>query len=1366
MHVLSVTKIRRVPVFCLAFILTCLVSLASWADDLEIYLGTGNQAVTYNPNVLFIMDTSGSMSGKDGTSQTRLLRVQNALNAALSSATNINAGLMRFSDYGGPILYPVRDIDSVVAPEIITPIAQGVDDAVEVNSTVNTSSTNLILVDGTDTQYTGLRYQKLNIPRNAIITKAYLRFTARVANTENAVIQIHAELSGSAADFSTSAISTRNLNTQPVIWDSDNIFANTGSVINSPDLSALVQEVVNQNTWCGGNDLALILLGTGSTASAQRQTYGFEQGTGAAPQLVIEYDDSTATGCTAGTFTYQVTDQSENAEERSNGRQSTGSELTFRSQSNDYIGVRFQNINLPQGATVINAYIEFTAYQTNSGSNARMTIQGVNQDDPDDFSPYIRYMLRDKPKTVAVQWENIGAWNRNNTYQTPALTGIVQQILNRSGWQPNNAMMFIFSNFSSAKRGAYTYNGKPSGAAKLIIEYQANAIPGSSSTVRELLQSKVDSLTHSGLTPIVDTLYEAVSYYGGRNVDYGLQRGPNGISSTVRRNTRVSHRLSYTGSDAVRPSGCTEDNLDASACVGEYIPTPATYISPVTDLQCQTNNHIVLLSDGAANNNHSVSKIQTLLGKTCSGSGGEKCGLDLVDNVSQSNSSAIGARVITHTIGFAANATANNFLNQLALRGGGGFYQADNSNELVDAFQQILRSVKDVNATFVSPGVAVNQLNRLTHKDELYFALFKPSEGAVWPGNLKKYKITGDTILDKNGANAVDTTTGFFSEFAHSYWSTPADGNDVRQGGAASKLSLARNVYYFSNTPGSIFKTSNRLSESNLGITTSDLALDTLPDPTGLRNLVLQWARGVDVRDDDGDGDNTDIRQQMGDPIHSQPVIVNYSATDSAILVATNHGMLHSFDAETGVENFAIMPQELMSNLYEFYQDGSSYNHIYGLDGDLVLRRVGDKTYLYVGMRRGGDNYYVFDISSKLDPKLVFTIDGGQGAFSKLGQTWSRPTITKMQIGTESKNVMIIGGGYDDSQDTKTVRSPDSVGNAIFIIDADTGAKLFEISASSADLIVSDMDYAIPGRISSIDRDNDGYVDHLYAADTGGQLFRFDIYNGQTGANLVKGQRIADFGGDTEATNRRFYYGPDISAISQDTQPFYAVAMGSGHRAHPLNTTIQDGFYMYRDEGVFKRDENGAFTFPSSTITPASLYDASAHLLTTGNELEKAAALTAFQGKQGWRIDLQAGGEKVLASPLILDYQVFFTTYVPASLSNSLCAPPSGNSRAYLVNLFNGNAVTDLNENTITESGDRYAQLSQTGIAPDTKILIENIVKPVVCLGAECVSAVIEYDNDGNEITCTGDFACLARNIYGRFERVQQQSWTTEIEKN
>ncbi|WP_340680659.1 PilC/PilY family type IV pilus protein [Paraglaciecola sp.] len=1359
---MTISKTIKSFLFIITFNLFCRVALA---DDLEIYLGTAGSQVTYNPNILFIMDTSGSMTGKDGGTESRMLRVQNALKQTLSSVTNVNAGLMRFSDFGGPILYPVRPIDDAVKPEIITSISHGDDDAYEISSTVNTTASTLKVSEGTSAVLLGLRYQNLNIPRGATITGAYLRFTSSAFNIGATDITFNAELVGNSATFSASSnnLSSRTKTASSILWDTANDWPISGETISSPDLTSVIQEVVNQGTWCGGNALSLLINSVGSSSSIARNTVASEEGAGISPQLVIVYDDTTATGCVKGELSYQVSSQKYNAEERSDGYESTGSELSFSSSSNAYIGVIFNNVQIPNNGLIANAYLEFTAYQSSSNDTASLSIRGANADDVNNFNNYSRYTLRKIDKTAEVNWTNIGRWYKNNTYQSPSVTTIVQQIVNRSGWNPGNDMMFIFSNFNNV-RGAYTYNGQPSGTVRLVIEFEGQATPGQSSTVRDHLISQVDSLSAEGYTPIVDTLYEAANYYAGFDVDYGLKRGDSATSSNVKRNTRVSSRLSYIGSDSVLPNGCTVDNLSDSDCMNEYIPPGASYISPVVDRQCQTNNHIVLLSDGVANNNHSVTKIEDLLGIVCRGSGGEKCGLDLIKNISDADESVIDSKIYTHTIGFAAGSTANAFLNDLAINGNGGFHTASNTADLVTVFQSILKTVKDVNATFVSPGVAVNQLNRLTHNDELYFALFKPAEGTLWPGNVKKYKLDGADILDKNGLNAVDSLTGFFSDNSHSYWSVLADGNDVRDGGTASQMGLPRNVYAFSGN-GSILVPGNLVHETNNNFTVNDLGIAAVANSATVRETILQWARGVDVKDDDGDGLYTDSRLQMGDPIHSQPVIVNYTTTDSAVLVATNHGYLHSFDPATGTENFAIMPKELMSNLYDLYRDSSTYSHIYGLDGDMVLRTVGNNKYLYVGMRRGGKNYYAFDITNKTSPSLLFKIEGGSSGFTKLGQTWSKPTITKIKLGTTTKNVLIFGGGYDEGQDSRSIRSADTVGNAVYIVDADTGQLIWSASNNGANFNVTDMQYSIPARISVIDRDNDGFADHMYVADTGGQLFRLDIHNGESLTDLVTGGLMADFGGSTAEDNRRFYYGPDVTEISLGSEHYYAVALGSGFRAHPLNSVIEDHFYMIKDTGVFILDANGVYSLPSTVLGIASLYDATEHLLTSSDTTVQQVEANQFSQLSGWMLKLDAGGEKVLASPLILDYQIIFTTYLPATASTSSCAPPTGNSRAYLVELINGNSVSDLNKNGVQQHEDRYAQLKQTGIAPDTKILIEDIIKPIVCLGTECASTVIELDANGNRKACTSDFGCLAENIYSNFERVQKSSWKTETER-
>lgn len=81
----------------------------SHAEDVEVYYPDGNA----KPNVLFVIDTSGSMDGKDGTGEERLDRLRGALNSVIGSVDDVNIGLMRFAhtDYA-ELRMPVYDLDS------------------------------------------------------------------------------------------------------------------------------------------------------------------------------------------------------------------------------------------------------------------------------------------------------------------------------------------------------------------------------------------------------------------------------------------------------------------------------------------------------------------------------------------------------------------------------------------------------------------------------------------------------------------------------------------------------------------------------------------------------------------------------------------------------------------------------------------------------------------------------------------------------------------------------------------------------------------------------------------------------------------------------------------------------------------------------------------------------------------------------------------------------------------------------------------------------------------------------------------------------------------------------------------------------
>ncbi|MBW2302213.1 MAG: hypothetical protein JRF57_00720 [Deltaproteobacteria bacterium] len=144
----------------------------------------------------------------------------------------------------------------------------------------------------------------------------------------------------------------------------------------------------------------------------------------------------------------------------------------YSTTSNDAIvGIRFQNVNVPQGATITNAYIEFTAKADSSTApaNTNFTIRGQLDDDTDQFSATLNN-IDSRPRTAAsVAWSNVSAWTHDTTYQTPDIKEIVQEIVNRTGWVKGNSMVFIFS--GTGKRDAKSYDNSHSEAPLLHIEF-------------------------------------------------------------------------------------------------------------------------------------------------------------------------------------------------------------------------------------------------------------------------------------------------------------------------------------------------------------------------------------------------------------------------------------------------------------------------------------------------------------------------------------------------------------------------------------------------------------------------------------------------------------------------------------------------------------------------------------------------------------------------------------------------------------------------------------------------------------------------------------------------------------------------------
>lgn len=849
---------------------------------------------------------------------------------------------------------------------------------------------------------------------------------------------------------------------------------------------------------------------------------------------------------------------------------------------------------------------------------------------------------------------------------------------------------------------------------------------------RQALKDEAYSYTPAGTTPLSETLYEATLYYRGGAVDYG--------------------NTAYAADD-------NGTQFKAPSVAGSRKPNNSKlYLSPITD-ECQQNN-IVLLSDGYPTldrgaNTKKIPKLpgySKILGKNCAndhqGDDG-RCLDDLAEylaTVDQAPHISGKQIVTTHVVGFAID---HKLLKDTARRGGGGYYTAENSVELAKAFSQIVSEILAQDATFSAPSVAVNAFNRTTHRNSLYFSVFKPDARPQWLGNVKKYRLGFTTnaqsgertavIEDKTGAPAIDPDTGFFANSATGFWhraGEPADGPDVKKGGAAAHLALPRNVYTV--TGGSLSNinlstNTNALHEDNALLTAQVLGLaEDAVDPN--REQLLQWARGVDT--DGEDGTAGDARRELSDPLHSEAAVVQYGGTetnpDLTVFFSTNNGYLHAVDADTGEELFAFVPPELLPNLVDLYNNSPGTPRPYGLDGTLVpwvndidedgVIEAGEHVYLYGGMRRGGYSYYAYDVTNRSQPRLLWRIsndpDGDgvpSGDFAELGQTWSTPVLGKIRLNNVDHKVLIFGGGYDPNQDANSLPLDDAMGRAVYIVDASTGQRLWWAgpTGSGADLPLAAMTNSIPSAVNAIDLDADGYFDRLYVGDTRAQIWRFDTNVNNSGASdLLVGGRPWSLGANSEAGNRRFYYPPDValSGSFPSVGPHLTLVIGSGYRAHPRNETIEDRIYVLRDEDIFSAPVN------YTPRSEADLYDATDNVIGEGTQTQREAAMGQLIGANGWYIRLEdAGtpvGEKVLSMPLVLNDTVIVSTFKPQgddSTPSSTCAPRAGGGGVYYLSLTDGQPVQNLDgigDDAELTADDRRMELQRSGIPPSPSLII------------------------------------------------------------
>lgn len=218
----------------------------------------------------------------------------------------------------------------------------------------------------------------------------------------------------------------------------------------------------------------------------------------------------------------QISNNNDDAEERiSNGNVSRGSsdlELGYDGSREQIVGMRFRNINIPQGASISSAYIEFECDEANNGTT-NINFYGEDTDNAASFTS-ASYGISSRSQTTAnVDWNNIPPWVVNEKYQTPDLAPIIQEIVNRSGWVSGNNMVIMAK--GTGERTAESRNGEPDAAPLLVINY-------SNGILDYIVKVNTEDYS-SPFTATTDTVF-AIQFSGTGQIDSSISFGFDGSS--------------------------------------------------------------------------------------------------------------------------------------------------------------------------------------------------------------------------------------------------------------------------------------------------------------------------------------------------------------------------------------------------------------------------------------------------------------------------------------------------------------------------------------------------------------------------------------------------------------------------------------------------------------------------------------------------------------------------------------------------------------------------------------------------------------------------------------------------------------------
>jgi hypothetical protein len=367
---------------------------------------------------------------------------------------------------------------------VITSAVSGAnDDAEETISSgeMYLDSSDLELIqDGDTVQMVGVRFASVNIPKGTKILSAHIQFTCDEIGGKNLNpfnLTVHGEANDAAATYTsaTSNITSRAQTTASVAWTGTpdwTLVGEASQAQRTPNLAVIVQEIIDRGGWVQGGPIAFMFDGQGS-----RCAEAFESGAATAPKLVVVAVTEASVGMSVAT---------DDMEERPDGSldwDSSDLEIGYEGEGEpQFIGVRFPNVVIPEGAELVNAYIQFNCDETKDSKNVapfNVTIRMEDNANPGTYGVTNNSVTSRSCATNSVLWKNAPKWlvehEAGPAQRTPNLKDLILAVTAQTGWQNGNALAFQLT--GEGTRCAESFEGGGSAQAPILVLQYAGSRP-------------------------------------------------------------------------------------------------------------------------------------------------------------------------------------------------------------------------------------------------------------------------------------------------------------------------------------------------------------------------------------------------------------------------------------------------------------------------------------------------------------------------------------------------------------------------------------------------------------------------------------------------------------------------------------------------------------------------------------------------------------------------------------------------------------------------------------------------------------------------------------------------------------------------